>query len=92
MILELFDFKYLIILMNFNLNNNLILNSKTLIYVMIQWCAKKGPCEKNEPRNKKPFGKNFIFFVDKLNMIDFNIFKKLKLIFTCESCAISITE
>ena len=25
-------------------------------------------------------------------MIDFNIFNILKLIFTCESCAISITE
>ena len=36
--------------------------------------------------------KLFIFFVDKLNMIDFNFFKMLKLIFTCESCAIPITE
>ena len=54
---------------------------------------KKDPlCKKNEPRNKKLSVKNFIFFVDKLNMIDFNIFKMLKLIFTCESCAISITE
>ena len=35
MILELFDFKYLVILMSFNLNNNIILSSKTLIYVMI---------------------------------------------------------
>ena len=62
-------------------------------------CKKMTPCEKkmssvqkNEPRNKKLSLKNFIFFVDKLNMIDFNIFKMLKLIFTCESCAISITE
>ena len=56
-------------------------------------CAKKWPpVKKNEPRNKKLSVKNFIFFVDKLNMIDFNIFKMLKLIFTCESCAISITE
>ena len=54
---------------------------------------KKDPCaKKNEPRNKKLSVKNFIFYVDKLNMIDFNIFKMLKLIFTCESCAISITE
>ena len=50
------------------------------------------PVKKNEPRNKKLSVKNFIFFVDKLNMIDFNIFKMLKLIFTCESCAISMTE
>ena len=49
-------------------------------------------CKKNEPRNKKLSVKKFIFFVDLLNMIDFNIFKMLKLIFTCESCAISITE
>ena len=63
-------------------------------------CAKKDPLwekkrplyKKNEPRNKKLSVKNYIFFVDKLNMIDFNIFKMLKLIFTCESCAISITE
>ena len=41
---------------------------------------------------KKLSVKKFIFFVDKLNMIDFNIFKMLKLIFTYESCAISITE
>ena len=54
---------------------------------------KNDPCaKKNEPRNKKPSVKNFIFFVDKLNMIDFNIFKMLKLIFTCESCAFSMTE
>ena len=54
---------------------------------------KKRPlCKINEPRNKKLSVKKFIFFVDKLNMIDFNIFKMLKLIFTCESCAISITE
>ena len=57
-------------------------------------CAKKSEplCKKNEPRNKKLSVKNFIFFVDKLNMIDFNIFKIFKLIFTCESCAISITK
>ena len=74
---------------------------------LIQCCAKKWPlckkkwppvqkkrplCIKNEPRNKKLSVKKFLFFVDKLNMIDFNIFKMLKLIFTCESCAISITE
>ena len=57
---------------------------------------KKTPVQKNEyrreSREKKPFRKTFIFFVDKLNMIDFNIFSMLKLIFTCESCAISITE
>ena len=53
---------------------------------------KKTPVQKNEPRNKKLSVKKFIFFVDKLNMIDFNIFKMLKFIFTCESCAISITE
>ena len=55
-------------------------------------CKKRPLCIKNEPRNKKLSVKKFIFFVDKLNMIDFNIFKMLKLIFTCESCAISITE
>ena len=53
---------------------------------------KETPVQKKEPRNKKLSVKNFIFFVDKLNIIDFNIFKMLKLIFTCESCAISITE
>ena len=52
---------------------------------------KKTPYEKNEPR-KKSFNKSFIFLVDKLNMMDFNIFSILKLIVTCESCAISITK
>ena len=50
------------------------------------------PCAKNVPRNKKLSVKNFIFFVDKLNMIDFNNFKMFKLIITCESHAISITK
>ena len=57
-------------------------------------CAKKDPCAKkknpvlkNDPRRKNFFVKIFIFFVDKLNMIDFNIFNMLKLIFTCESVA-----
>ena len=36
---------------------------------------------------KKSFRKKLIFFVDKLNIIDFNIFNILKLIFTCESVA-----
>ena len=54
-------------------------------------CAKKDPCEKMS-LGKKPFHKSFIFLVDKLNMMNFNIFKILKLIFTCESCAISITK
>ena len=48
---------------------------------------KKSPCAKNEPWRKNLFVKNFMFFVDKLNMIDFNIFNMLKLIFTCESVA-----
>ena len=51
-----------------------------------------GERERERERKKKPFRKTFIFFVDKLNMIDFNIFSMLKLIFTWESCAISITE
>ena len=38
-------------------------------------------------QGEKTFSKNFIFFVNKLNMIDFNIFNMLKLIFTCESVA-----
>ena len=51
-------------------------------------CAKKWPlCKKNEPSRKKSFRKKLIFFVDKLNIIDFNIFNILKLIFTCESVA-----
>ena len=68
---------------------------------MIQWCAKKMTpcakkrtpvqkkdlCVKNEPRRKYIFVKNFIFFIYKLNLIDFNIFNMLKLIFTCESVA-----
>ena len=48
---------------------------------------KMTPVQKNEPRSKKPFRKKLIFFVDKLNIIDFNIFNILKLIFTCESVA-----
>ena len=36
---------------------------------------------------KKTFRKKLVFFVDKLNIIDFNIFNILKLIFTCESVA-----
>ena len=70
-----------------------------VIKIYIQLYAKNTPvkkvnsCAKNEPwKKKKTFLKNFIFFVDKLNMIDFNIFNILKLIFTCEYCAISITE
>ena len=39
--------------------------------------------KKNEQRRKNFFLKNFNFFVEKLNMIDFNIFNMLKLIFTC---------
>ena len=51
-------------------------------------CKKNDPCaKKNEPRRKKSFRKKLIFFVDKLNIIDFNIFNILKLIFTCESVA-----
>ena len=63
-------------------------------------CKKNDPCaKKSEPLckkmtlckkmslGKKPFRKKLIFFVDKLNIIDFNIFKMLKLIFTCESIA-----
>ena len=50
-------------------------------------CKKKAPCAKNEPNRKNLFVKILIFFVDKLNMIDFNIFNMLKLIFTCESVA-----
>ena len=56
-------------------------------------CDKKiDHCVKNNEPGKKTFCKNFIFFLDKLNIIDFIIFSMLKLIFTCESCAISITE
>ena len=68
--------------------------AKKMTPVQKKWppVQKKWPlCKKNEPRNKKLSVKNFIFFVGKLNMIDFNIFKMLKLVFTCESCAISIT-
>ena len=50
-------------------------------------CAKKRTPVKKASENKNLFVKNFIFFVDKLNMIDFNIFNMLKLIFTCESVA-----
>ena len=54
---------------------------------------KKRPlCKKKSSGIKKLSVKNLIFLVDKLNIINFNIFKMLKLIFTCESCAISITE
>ena len=61
----------------------------------IQWCAKKNdtvckkktPVQKNEPWRKNLICKKFIFFVNKLNMIDFNIFNILKYIFTCESVA-----
>ena len=45
------------------------------------------PVKKNEPWNKNLFSKKLIFFVDKLNKINFNIFNILKLIFTCESVA-----
>ena len=58
-------------------------------------CAKKmSPVQKSEPLckkmnlgEKKSFRKKLIFFVDKLNIIDFNIFNILKLIFTCQSVA-----
>ena len=69
------------------------INLHNFLNLYYSGAQKKWPlCKKNEPRNKKHSVKNFIFFIDKLNMIDFNIFKILKLIFTCESCAISITE
>ena len=54
---------------------------------LLQWCAKSKPLCRKWARRKKHFRKKFIFFVDKLNMIDFNIFNILKLIFTCESVA-----
>ena len=41
---------------------------------------------------KKLFHKSFIFFVDKLNIRDFNFLTVLKLIFICESCAMFITK
>ena len=72
-----------------------VVRKKKMAPVQKKWTPvqKKRPlCKKNEPRNKKISVKIFIFFVDKLNMIDFDIFKMFKLIFTCESCAISITE
>ena len=59
-------------------------------------CAKKmspvqkkvNPCAKKMSLGEKNlFSKKLIFFVDKLNIIDFNIFNILKLIFTCESVA-----
>ena len=57
------------------------------IYIMLQWYAKKDTvCKKNE-HGENLFVKNFIFFVDKLNMINFNIFNMLKHTFTCESVA-----
>ena len=58
-----------------------MLNSKSMI--QIQWCSKKTPYEvKNDScANKMSLGKNFhkifISLVDKLNIIDFNIFSML---------------
>ena len=54
--------------------------------------AKKFNCVKKQPCAENLFLNFFIFLEDKLNMIDFNIFNILKLIFTCESCASSFTE
>ena len=48
--------------------------------------------QKKEPSEKIPFHTSFIFLVDKLNIIDFNIFNMLKFIFTCEYYAISFSE
>ena len=67
-----------------------VMNLKAIFLTTV--VRKNVPCEKKEPRNKNLSVKIFIFFVDKLNMIDFNISKMLKLIFTCESYDISITE
>ena len=60
---------------------------------VVQWCAKKNtvwniktPVKKMSQEDKNIF-LIFLFFVDKLIMIDFNIFNMLKLIFTCESVA-----
>ena len=41
----------------------------------------------NLGEEKNLLRKKLIFFVDKLNIIDFNIFNILKLIFTCEYVA-----
>ena len=91
----------ILILSSTQLIHKIFLSDNTVVRKKNGPCAKKvNPCakkmtpyaKKNEPRNKKLYVKKFIFFVDKLNMVDFNIFKMLKLIFTCESCAISITE
>ena len=66
----------------------------TVVRKKITPCVKKWPlCKNNTPVKKMSLGeknlfvKNFIFFVDKLNTIDFNIFNMLKLIFTCKSVA-----
>ena len=52
---------------------------------------KRTLCRKlNRLEKKELFIKNFMFLVDKLNILDLNFFNMLNLIFTCESCAISI--
>ena len=97
-----FQIKYLLYInFNFDKNRNSIWNAIVAgTFNLYSGAQKKDPCaiKVNLCANKMSQGiknfslKNYIFFVDKLNMIDFNIFKMLKLIFTCESCAISITE
>ena len=64
----------------------------------LQWFSKKDPRAKNDPYAKNlPVAKRSSIKIlsileDMLNIIDFNLFNMLKLIFTCESCAISFTE
>ena len=72
-----------------NISSPINFNKKlTVVRKKMTPCTKKTPVQKNEPKRKKNlFVKKFIFFVDKLNMINFNIFNMLKLIFTYESIA-----
>ena len=57
-------------------------------FIKMKACKKNDPCAKKMSLGEKNlFSKKLIFFVDKLNIIDFNIFNILKLIFTCESVA-----
>ena len=74
-------------------SQNLTIFSMLVIFCSIlQWCAKKSLSKKIPVQKigleKKPFHKNFIFLVDTLNIIDFNIFKILELLFIYESCTI----
>ena len=68
--------------------NNLSIIYTIRLSLITVVCKKKNPCAKKKwAEDKKPFRNKFYIFVDKLNIIDFNIFNMLKLIFTCESVA-----